>query len=89
MKAIASNGVEGIITHAIEEMETEFGKKLAPDQVNLAELERRTGVSRAKLRRLQKNGFVFTPHGRERMEISQYTAGRICGLPQRAPESRN
>lgn len=84
MKAITSNGVEGIITHAIEEMETEFGKKLSPDQVNLAELERRTGVSRAKLRRLQKNGFVFTPHGREGWKspntlLAEY-AGFLNGL---------
>ena len=58
-----NNGVESIIAHAIAEMESEIGKNLAPKEVNLAELERRTGISRAKLRRLQENGFVDKPHG--------------------------
>jgi transposase len=58
-----SNGVESIIAYAIAEMESEIGKKLPAEKVNLAELGRRTGFSRGKLRRLQKNGFVSTQHG--------------------------
>ena len=63
MNGIKNNGMESIIAQAIAEMESEKGKNLSPKEVNLAELERRTGISRAKLRRLQKNSFVDMPHG--------------------------
>ena len=33
-----------IITQAISEMEAEQGKSLSADEINLAELERRTGI---------------------------------------------
>lgn len=53
-----------IITQAIEDMEAEQGKSLSHDEINLAELERRTGISRARLRRFKNNGFRLEPHGR-------------------------
>ena len=53
-----------IITQAISEMEAEQGKSLSSDEINLAELERRTGITRARLRRLKSNNFKPTPHGR-------------------------
>lgn len=43
-------------------MKREQGAKFNSDKVNLAELERRTGISRAKLRRIRKAGFVDLPH---------------------------
>ena len=63
MKELQSNGSDNIIAQAIEEMKVEQGNDFSLEKVNLAELERRTGVSRAKLRRLKKNGFVEVPHG--------------------------
>lgn len=57
------NDLQSIITHALEEMEQDLGIKYDPDHVNLAELSRRTNLSRGKLRRLQKHGFVVVPHG--------------------------
>lgn len=63
MKEIISNGFEDIISQAIEEMKFELGPKFSVEKINLAELERRTGVSRAKLRRLKENGFQQKPHG--------------------------
>lgn len=53
-----------IITQAISEMEAEQGKSLAAGEINLAELERRTGITRSRLRRLQSNNFKPMPHGR-------------------------
>ena len=53
-----------IITQAIEQMEAEQGKNLSANEINLAELERRTGISRARLRRIKRNGFKNIPHGR-------------------------
>ena len=58
-----SNDSSQIIAQALDEMKKELGTKFSPETVNLAELERRTGLSRAKLRRLKKNGFKDTPHG--------------------------
>ena len=51
------NGYVPIIAQAIEEMKAEQGASFSLEQINLAELERRTGISRGKLRRLKKNGF--------------------------------
>lgn len=46
-------------------MKLEQGNHFSLEKINLAELERRTGISRAKLRRLKKNGFTPKPHGLE------------------------
>ena len=51
------NDLTEIIAHTLNEMKREKGEK-----VNLAELERRTGISRAKLRRIKKSGFIDLPH---------------------------
>ena len=53
-----------IITQAINEMKEAQGDAFSLESINLAELERRTGITRSRLRRLQQNGFKSTPHGR-------------------------
>ncbi len=58
-----SNDLTEIITQVLNEMKTEQGENFDINKVNLAELERRTGISRAKLRRIKANGFVDRPHG--------------------------
>ena len=63
MKETHSNGFEDSIAQAIEEMKSERGNHFSLDRINLAELQRRTGVSRAKLRRLKENSFEMKPHG--------------------------
>ena len=68
-----------IITQAINEMKEAQGETFSMENINLAELERRTGITRSRLRRLQQNGFKSTPHGRtgqksESTVISGYTA---------------
>lgn len=57
------NDFTTIIAQALEEMKEELGSNFSIDTVNLAELERRTGISRARLRRLKKNAFKDTLHG--------------------------
>ena len=79
MKEIKSNGLENIISQAIEEMKSEQGDHFSLEKINLAELDRRTGISRAKLRRFKENGFVFKPHALEgrkapRTILTGYTA---------------
>ncbi len=39
-----------------------MGDSFSLASLNLAELERRTGISRSKLRRLKRNGFAVLPH---------------------------
>ena len=56
------NDLTEIIAHALNEIKMEKGENFNPDKVNLAELERRTGISRAKLRRIKKSGFIDLPH---------------------------
>ncbi len=62
MKEKKSNGFVDIIAQAIEEMKAQEGNNFSLATINLAELQRRTGISRAKLRRLKANGFADTPH---------------------------
>ncbi len=57
------NDLTEIITQALNEMKSELGDRFVLEKINLAELERRTGLSRAKLRRLKDNNFIITPHG--------------------------
>ena len=61
MKGIQSNGFLPIIAQAIAEMEELHGEFAGINEIYLAELERRSGVSRGKLRRLKRNGFQDLP----------------------------
>lgn len=61
MKELYSNGFASSIAQAIEEMKAEQGDGFSLDRIDLAELERRSGVSRGKLRRLKRNGFQNLP----------------------------
>lgn len=53
-----------IIAQAIEEMKYQQGNHFSLENINLAELQRRTGISRQRLRTLKRNGFKDLPHGR-------------------------
>ena len=57
-----NNDLYQILSQTLEEIKHELGDSFSLDSVNLAELERRTGISRARLRRLKLNGFVDKPH---------------------------
>ena len=58
-----NNYLTETIAQALNEIKSELGDKFDLEKVNLAELERRTGITRAKLRRLKDHGFVDVPHG--------------------------
>ena len=57
------NDLTEILTQVLNEMKEELGDKFNLETINLAEVERRTGLSRAKLRLIKKNNFVVKPHG--------------------------
>ncbi len=63
MKEFTSSDSFDIVSQALETIKAEQGEKFTLEGVNLAELERRTGVSRAKLRKLKQDGFKKKPHG--------------------------
>lgn len=50
------------LAQALQDMKMEQGESFDLAKVNLAELERRCGISRAKLRRLKSNNFKEMPH---------------------------
>jgi hypothetical protein len=53
-----------IIAQYIDEVKDARGDEFSEKDINLAELERRTGISRGRLRRFKENGFLWVPHGR-------------------------
>ena len=65
------NDLKRTITQALDEMKKEQGDTFDLKGINLAELERRTGISRAKLRRLKSQGFVFKEHGRKGLKAKK------------------
>ena len=61
---ISNDSSMSIIAQAIEEMKSEQGNHFSLENINLAELERRTGIPRQRLRTMKKHGFQDIPHGR-------------------------
>ena len=72
MKEFVSNGFANSIAQAIEEMKAEKGDFFSLESIKLAELERRTSVSRGKLRRLKRNGFQALPHSQAGESLHRY-----------------
>ena len=56
--------LQEIIDKTLEDMRREAGGRLRPDDVNLAEFARRSGLTRSKARTLKAKGFRATEHGR-------------------------
>ena len=51
-----------VVAKVIQQMMAEQGNKFSLEKINLAELERRTGISRGKLRRLKEHDFENVQH---------------------------
>jgi transposase len=58
-----NNDLTEILAQVLHEMKEELGNRFSLETINLAEVERRSGISRARLRRIKENGFVIKPHG--------------------------
>ena len=69
MTETKSNDLCEIIAQAFEHIK-EWDRDFSPENVNLAELSRITGLSRQRLRRLKRNGFRDVPVTRKRMNPS-------------------
>ncbi len=57
------NGSTVSLSQALSDLKMQQGDSFDIEKVNIAELERLTGISRSRLRRLKKTGFVEQPHG--------------------------
>lgn len=57
MKQPNFSAMSPAVAKAIEQMMAEQGDKFSLEKINLVELERRTGISRAILRRIKEHGF--------------------------------
>ena len=69
-----------ILTQVLEEMKQEKGENFSLKTVNLAELQRRTGISRKRLRNLQKHDFKEIPHGRKGKKSSETVLTGYTGI---------
>jgi hypothetical protein len=63
MNKYTETGLDPIIADAINDMKREMGSSFSLETINLAELQRRTGISRMVLRRLKRQGFKPQAHG--------------------------
>lgn len=63
MEQITSGDSFDIVSRALEDMKAEQGEKFNLENVNLADLRRRTGLSRARLRKMKRDGFKRKQHG--------------------------
>lgn len=63
MKDEERSSIQETIAQVLEQMKQEQGADFSLSDVNLAELERMTGISRGKLRKIKDDGFIVKPHG--------------------------
>lgn len=75
-----SNGLQAIVSQALAILKEKTGKNFDPDKVNLAELQRMTGISRSRLRRLKQHGFQVQPHGRTGIHVSHTVLSGFTGM---------
>lgn len=76
------------VAKAIEEMMAEQGEMFSLEKVNLAELGRRTGLSRQKLRRMKAHQFRGHTARSQGTEVSCNLAEWLHGSLGRAAEKR-
>ena len=70
------------LAQALQDMKMEQGKDFDVAKANLAELERRTGISRAKLRRLKPNDFKEMPYALTGLLIYNKSSPKfVPGIP--------
>ena len=74
------NGQQLSLTQALDLLKSRQGKNFKTSDVNLAELERLTGITRARLRRLKKHDFKEVPHGSAGKKLSVTVLSGYTGL---------
>ena len=80
MEESKRNDLTEIIAQVLNEMKSEQGNSFSLEKINLSELERRTGITRGKLRRIKDNGFVDKPHGLSGRKASTTVLSGFTGI---------
>lgn len=75
-----SNGLQAIVSQALATLKEKNGKNFDLQKVNLAELQRMTGIPHSRLRRLKENNFQVQPHGRTGMHASNTVLTGFTGI---------
>lgn len=75
-----SNDQQELLLQAIEDLKRDYDSSSDHHKINLAELERRTHISRSRLRRLQKNNFQFLPNGNKGKKASRTVITGFSGI---------
>jgi hypothetical protein len=57
------NNLQETIAHFLKDIKKEQGDSFSLENINLSEMERRTGISRKGLRLIKKHGFKVLPNG--------------------------
>ena len=68
------------VAKTIEQIIAEQGDKFSLEKINLAELERRTVVSRARLRRMKKHSFEDTEHALKGRKVATTLLSSYTGI---------
>ena len=79
---MSSNEIDNLnetIAQALQQMKAEQGDTFSLKKVNLAELSRRTGISRKRLRNAKKHGLRVFAHWNTGWEKRQYGPHRLHG----------
>ena len=74
------NDLHICLAQVLQDMKMEQGEEFDPSAINLAELQRRTGISRAKLRRLKSNNFKDMPHALTGQKSVKTVIHSHCGF---------
>ena len=74
------NDLQSTISQALLEMKTEAGESFDLEKVNLAELGRRTGITRKRLRKIKEDGFIIKPHGLSGKKKEQTVLSGFTGI---------
>ena len=74
------NGLQEIIDNALEDIRQESGPDFDIAKINLADFQRRTGLTRSRARKIQRDGFKVLPHGRSGQKASSTVLSGFTGL---------
>jgi len=80
MTKIISSDSMNILSQILDEMKREKGDNFSYQKVNLSELERRTGISRKRLRNLRENNFKEKAHGNKGKKRAKTVLTGFTGL---------
>ena len=77
---LENNDLQTIISQILDTLKAEQGSSFSLENVNLAEMEKLTGISRGRLRKIKKDGFVILPHGNKGRKAAETVLTGFTGV---------